>query len=156
MQWSAANLRIMFTLIREEKLQQGNLFQYLAYTVKVSEMAQVYTWQSILLYDQAYRKAQARENFKWGSDTPHVDRLHLRFREPKINLKPGSKATKQNLMGKKSTAQDTCGYFQNNSCPYGDTCKYRHVCRAPGCGGNHPLIEHASALSKQGNAFKQE
>ena len=36
MQWSAANIKLLFELVREVKLQPANIWDYLAYTVKIS------------------------------------------------------------------------------------------------------------------------
>ena len=42
MQWSATNIKILMELLREGKLSQQVMFDYLAYTVKVSELAEGY------------------------------------------------------------------------------------------------------------------
>ena len=44
-------------------------------------MTSVYKLDSVLKYDQAYRRVQAPVDFRWASDTPYVDKMHLRFRE---------------------------------------------------------------------------
>ena len=42
--------------------------KYLRYTIKIGELNQKYTWASILLYDDDYRRRQAELDFPWGSD----------------------------------------------------------------------------------------
>jgi len=49
---------------------------YLAYVVKISGLIEDYTWQTVILYDNEYRKLQHHHQFPWGSDSQH---LHTRF-----------------------------------------------------------------------------
>ena len=90
----------MFQLGNDGSLTQADTHRYLLYTLKVSELAAVYTWRSMLLYDRAYRRAQAQEGFSWGADSPHLDRIHLLHRDhPSNALKtshaPSTKSTAQ-------------------------------------------------------------
>ena len=77
-QWGTANIRILTESLRTGALEQSALYDYLAYTIKVGEMADQYNWQSILQYDRAYRIQQATHGFRWGSDSPHLTTVHLR------------------------------------------------------------------------------
>ena len=159
-QWGAANLRIMFELHRTGQLVGAALWDYLAYTVKVHDLAATYTWPSLLLYDREYRKAQAREGFRWGSDTPHVDRLYLRYREPVV----GQAGKKGQGAPKTPNKADICRLYQKDNCPFGAECRFRHVCSAPSCNGRHPLARHGqkdddnvkNRPPKAGNAAGQE
>ena len=45
---------------------------YLNYTYKVGDLGQAYSWQSVLSYDRAYHKLQARLSFSWGTDISHL------------------------------------------------------------------------------------
>lgn len=130
MQWCGANVRILMELLRERSLAPENIVDYLAYTAKISDLAAVYKWGSVLLFDDRYRRAQAENGFRWGSDSPHVDRICLRFKELK---REGGEMNKKPRL---------CINFQYNKCTRGKVCPFRHVCSAPGCGKNHGLIHH--------------
>ena len=56
-------------------MKTSSVQDYLAYMVKIAEMIEDHTWQSVILYDE-YRKLQHRHQFRWGSDSQH---LHTRF-----------------------------------------------------------------------------
>ena len=146
MQWVAANIRILFELVREGKLQSANIWDYLAYTVKIAEMAAVYKWDSVLSYDHAFRKAQAAAGFRWTMDSPYVDKMHLRFREEKA--KPKAKGREQ----EKRAPKKICQLYQTNECNFGPRCWHKHICDVPGCGQNHPKSQHVSG-NKAGNPF---
>jgi hypothetical protein len=161
MQWSAVNMRIAVELIRTEALKQSALFDYMAYTVKVSELADTYMWVSILQYDRAYRQLQAQHGFRWGSDSPHLDTLHLRARQyhqfPAKNRQSQSfpratpaNATDYSCQGSRpsSGSINNCRLYQRNACPWGENCRYSHVCSAPGCGQQHPLAMHGRSQPK--------
>ena len=47
-----------------------------AYTVKIGELIDTFTWVSVLQYDNEYRKRQFQYGFRWGSDSLY---LHSRF-----------------------------------------------------------------------------
>jgi hypothetical protein len=161
MQWSAANVRILLELLREGTLQTQQIFDYLAYTVHISELAGVYKWVSVLQYDNAYRQRQAQEGFRWGADVPHLDKIHLRVREKPVEVRKQDKwPTKQvpvsnyaARQGKPDGEQDYCRLYQRDACPYGDSCRYPHVCAAETCRGTHPLSQHGKP--EQGNANRR-
>ena len=129
MQWCGANVRILMELLREGSLTPHSIPDYLAYTAKISDLAAMYQWSSVLQYDDLYRKMQAENGFRWGSESPHVDRLCLRFKEKKQPSKE-----------QKSTR--LCINYQYNQCKRGELYPFRHVCSAPGCGKNHGLADH--------------
>ncbi|KAI8490456.1 hypothetical protein Bbelb_317240 [Branchiostoma belcheri] len=75
--WSAANAKIMAKLIQSNKLAtKQDVEDYLAYTIKVSKLLEVFDVPSVMLYDNQYRILQNRHGFRWGSDSEH---LHSRF-----------------------------------------------------------------------------
>ena len=76
-QWSAAGTRIMYQLLEDGALLDRDIHDYLGYMTEESDLAATYTWKSVLLHDDAYRKKQAAEGFKWGTPMPHLDRLWL-------------------------------------------------------------------------------
>ncbi|KAK3753557.1 hypothetical protein QZH41_001658 [Actinostola sp. cb2023] len=75
--WVAANARIMHELSQTGKLaSMGQIADYLSYTVKVAELLESHILNSVVLYDNEYRKLQHKFGFRWGSDSQH---LHTRF-----------------------------------------------------------------------------
>jgi len=146
MQWSAANVRILMELLQEGQLQKEHIYDYLAYTVKVSELADSYLWTSVLHYDRAYRQLQAQHHFRWGSDSPHLGTLHLRVRQTVGQTRPVGKGSNNPALG--NTGQKpVCRLFNRNQCPFGAACKYKHVCSAPDCKESHPLAFHGKKFS---------
>ncbi|KAK2169991.1 hypothetical protein LSH36_5g09019 [Paralvinella palmiformis] len=68
----AAHIRIMMELLTQGRLQRGAIFDYIAYTVKISEMAEGHLWPSVMAFDRSYRQLQAQHGFRWGR-TPSFD-----------------------------------------------------------------------------------
>lgn len=145
MQWSAANIKILMDLLREGELPVNQIFDYLAYTVKVSSLAANYTWPSILQWDRAYRKLQQQHGFRWGSDSPHlvslylVPRLLVNNQSKKAKGTPGAQTPGG---GSKPKNSQICRQFNRGACQYGDKCLYRHVCMIDSCQGTHPVTQH--------------
>ena len=54
----------------------------------MGELATRYTWSSVILLDDEYRRQQAAHGFRWGSDTPHMSMLVLREREKQKHRHP--------------------------------------------------------------------
>ena len=59
---------------------EGCHFDYIADTVKISEMAEGHLWPSVMEFDRIYRQLQAQHGFGWGSDTPHLTAVNLKPR----------------------------------------------------------------------------
>ena len=77
-QWVIANTCIFHALLFSSKLPTTqDIRDYLAYTVKVMELAGKYEWVSVLKYDNEYRQLQATYNFPWSYDSPHLHELVL-------------------------------------------------------------------------------
>jgi hypothetical protein len=140
--WTAANSRILSELLKNGKLATDHIGYYLAYTVKVCDLAQRYTWQSVLLYDREYRRLQATFGFPWGSDTQHLNTVHLRPKWNETDSKKGSVKTPhiedKNYVG--GSQVPICRLYNHSVCTYGSNCKYRHLCVV--CQGNHPQSNH--------------
>ncbi len=145
MQWMAANSRILAKLLLDGKLGLEGVAQYLSYNVKISSLAQRYIWQTVLMYDREYRRAQATYNFAWGSDVPHLVSVHLVPRQEKV--KP-SQSYKQVTHNAQSSGQHqmyrkpyTCNAFNTEGkCKFGTNCRFMHECNT--CKGPHPACEH--------------
>ena len=139
MQWSATNMKIMVNLLREGELSHNNIMDYVAHTIKISELAQKYTWVSVLHYDRAYREMQQAYKYRWASDSPHLSALHLTPRGP--SLKPSmnkSPKTSNTFKG----PRPICIQYNKGGCTYGAACQFRHICSADGCEQAHPRSVH--------------
>ena len=155
-QWSAANARIMFQLINEGKLNGRGILDYLAYTVKVSQLGERYEWPTVLYYDRQYRELQSMLQFPWASDSPHLHKVYLREKP----LKQHAKGGRSNSAGKNiakgptdpNTNKEICISFNNdqrNACKYGANCRYSHVCSL--CFKLHARSEHEKNVKNQQN-----
>ena len=131
-QWISANSRIMAELLRQGKLQHHQIPMYLSYTAKIGDLALRYTWQSVLLYDNEYRHLQAKLQFDWGRDAPHLATTRLRDRTP------------ASTASAKPTKKPVCKNYNSKGCTYGASCSYRHICSEPGCGKSHPKTKHGN------------
>ena len=73
-----ANTRIFHSLLFSHKLPTArDVRDYLAYTVKVMELAGKYEWQSVLKFDDDYRQLQASYSSPWSYDSPTCTRSPL-------------------------------------------------------------------------------
>ena len=67
-QWSAANFRIMHTLVKEGAMStMSDIMSYKSYSTKVSELAKIYPIARVVHYDDLYRRIQFATACKWGS-----------------------------------------------------------------------------------------
>ncbi len=147
MQWSAASCRILAKLLLEGKLGLEAVAQYLAYSVKISGLAQRYVWSTVMLYDREYRRAQATYNFPWGSDVPHLSSVHLIVKHDKDPMPPGKKSDTKDTFktiqgaGRAYRNPYPCNlYNSDGNCKYGANCRFLHQCTK--CKGPHPGSEH--------------
>ena len=133
-QWGAANIRIMYKLIRNGTLKHPTAYYS---TPLVFEMCRNYDWQSILLYDQHYRNMQANYNFKWGSEEyTHLIPIVLRPSQPQF-----AKTDKGRNI-KKSLGREVCLKFNSaGGCNF-TACKFAHMCSEPGCSATHSRLHH--------------
>jgi len=132
---------------------EGCHFYYIAYTVKISEMAEGHLWPSVMAFDRSYHQLQAQHGFRWGSDTPHLTAVNLkpRIASTAVTGAMSVKATKPHEQGNNQSSQKksyrkphVCGLSSKaERCPFGDRCKYEHRCLAPGCEEAHPLTAHS-------------
>ena len=77
-QWVVANTRIFHHLLFANKLPTSrDLRDYLAYTVKIMELAGKYEWVSVLKFDDEYRQLQATYSFPWSHDSHHLHEVTL-------------------------------------------------------------------------------
>jgi hypothetical protein len=127
-QWIVANSRIMATLIQTGQLGSAGTMDYLSYTVKIGELAGRFTWQSVLLYDDQYRRTQAAYGFRWGSDSQHLYTVTLRERSKpgrhQEGHRAGSTATRPGGHGDR----EVCQQWNRGRCTFAPRCRFQHVC----------------------------
>lgn len=156
-QWCMANTRILAELLSSGQLHQCHLADYLAYTVKVCQLTERYTWGSILQFDRDFRQKQALTHCRWGSDIGHLRSVFLVEKTPyqstfsKDRPGLGSKQTpqvqnrrapgnqSQNREEKKD--REVCRLFNQGKCNF-PNCRYKHECLIPGCQKTHTVYEH--------------
>ena len=148
-QWSVANLAILYKLVSESKLHAGNILDYLSYTTKVCQLVQRYTLISVLLYDREYRQLQARQEFRWGTDVPHLHTMHLQTRTSRPAQPAPRRANTGIQRNVTSTGQNVtldgrviCKLFNSRvGCHYKE-CKFVHQCSHSGCHQFHSAQTH--------------
>lgn len=99
-QWSVANLAILYHLLKNGKLDVTNILDYLSYTTKICKLVQRFNLVLVLLYDRDYRKLQSEHTFRWGTNVPHLQSVHLQARLPKQATSLNGKA---NIGGSQKT-----------------------------------------------------
>ncbi|KAI8519236.1 Carbohydrate sulfotransferase 15 [Branchiostoma belcheri] len=123
--WSAANAKIMDALIKDNKLKtRQDISDYLSYTVKVSELFEVFDCASVMLYDNQYRVIQHRNEFRWGKDSEH---LHSRFLRSKPAYAPPARPQQRRpaaARAKTTDGQEICVNYQNQTGCRRATCNY--------------------------------
>ena len=143
--WLAANARIMAALIDGGHLDLSSVKDYLAYTVKVGELACRYTWQSVLVYDTEYRTNQAAMRYRWGTDAPHLSMVALKEKQPQPLDKKRSGPAIDNTSGlqrrRGPSGREICLQFNSaRGCSFGSKCNLEHLCLV--CLGSHPKCDH--------------
>jgi hypothetical protein len=130
-EWGAANCRVMNHLLTGNQLRREDVEYYLAYSTKIFEFAEKYEWSSVLDYDFHYRELQAEHQFAWGTFSPHME-LQLLTPKRRMGQTAPPSAPAANGYVRSSVKTDDCRHFKARSwCPFGDTCKFKHV-RASG------------------------
>ena len=155
-QWVIANTRIFHTLLFANKLPTAHdVKEYLAYTVKVMELASKYEWVSVLKFDDEYRQLQATYAFPWSYDSPHLHEVAL-VPKPLLPARPSSKAagatnvppSNSFIASHSSTGRPICRKFNTNQGCQRPTCSFLHVCNkkqnGKACEASHPSCRHPS------------
>ena len=154
--WAQANARIQHALIKTKVLEKTQDIQdYSTYTAYITKLGQIYDWQDVLIFDDEYRVAQDFEKFRWGADCGFLRAIYLEGN--KLGKSQNSGASKKGVQNKEGAQRPNknkrkggqiCHNFNFNTCRYGDSCKFRHVCLARGCYGNHKATQHESQEGK--------
>lgn len=141
--WMGANAKINAKLLSEGKLQGGRAYGYMAYTLRISQLAQTYSWKSVLLYDRKCRMVQASTNSGWGEEPNGLATLCLDRKPPqKQKVTEGNKGTLH-----QNKQKDPCRLYNVGRCEF-NPCRFTHACMV--CRGPHPSTEHAFAYQGQG------
>lgn len=146
-QWCVANNAILYKLIGESKLNASNILDYLSYTTKICQLVQRYSLVSVLLYDREYRRLQSEHNFRWGTDIPHLQSVHL---QPRIARQvPTSKGGSFQSSRPTNTqapltldGKTICKLFNSKSGCHFKECKYVHQCSVTNCHQQHSAMSH--------------
>ena len=148
-QWSAANFRIMHTLMKDGLLSSTkDISDYILYSSKISELAKGYPLPKVMQYDDLYRRMQFATNCTWGTDSQFIshqtllrpDSLTATTTRPVPPRKPSRPVINS------ATGKQVCYDFQRREgCRFGSSCRYDHVCIKPQCLGTHPQWQHQSA-----------
>lgn len=148
-QWSIANLAILYKLLGEGKLQGPMLIDYLSHTTKIYQFVQRYSLPSVFLYDRECRKLQSTMGFRWGTDVPHLHKLHLLPRE-KLNAAPSGGGKKPQSANPNTGSKpkpdkrevSICrNYNSKKGCTF-PSCRFKHQCILPGCSQSHSATVH--------------
>ena len=152
-QWVVANTRIFHSLLFSCKLPTSrDVRDYLAYTVKIMELAGKYEWTSVLKFDDEFRQLQATYSFPWSHDSTHLHQITLVPKaKPKQNnsLQPSSN---QSFVGPNTAVYSAdnkviCRKFNSSGCQ-NNPCHFAHVCSRKGkgkaCSSSHPATQHGS------------
>ena len=160
-QFNIANLRIFYELFFTNKLSSmQEIREYLAYSIKVLELAAKYTWQSVLLYDDEFRVLQHTYGYPWSTDHSHLHEVLLIPRwAAKSNATGVASSPSNSLNGlgnlKSFTVahlpngEEICRLFNSKKGCLRSPCKYSHVCNrkvgSQACGKDHQGFLHPPA-----------
>ena len=138
-QWALGAIRIQDELVRLGKLPtEESKRHYLGYCCKILEFNSRFEWSSILHFDREYRGQQARFNFPWGTEVPHLSSVQLRDKKQTFtNTNKKGKQFPQSRNGK----QNICRDYNRDKCTFAN-CKYLHQCSVDGCEAKHPAVKH--------------
>ena len=128
-QYMEASMRILREMIMHDRINTTTIIQYVGYVTKIATMAQVFPWQTILKYDQEYRKQQASVSFQWGADSPFL--MHLFLGQSSAATRESSTRNERKPSNKydPATGDIICQKFNGRAgCDF-VYCKYRHACQ---------------------------
>ena len=77
-QWISANSRILSKMITDGNTDSNKILQYLEYCEKFGDFAQACEVESVMVYDNEYRKWQYDKSAEWGQDNTHLTLYYLR------------------------------------------------------------------------------
>ncbi|XP_070209377.1 uncharacterized protein [Littorina saxatilis] len=144
--WIVANAKIMAKLMNTVDFDHE---AYLCYTEMVGELGARFSWQSVLLYDDEYRKRQSTSGFAWGTPNPHLSTVILCERAQQVPGNKSGKATTGSGGIRRPvgpSGKEVCLQYTNKgTCLYGSRCRFEHVCDT--CGKEHPGKDHQATAN---------
>ena len=155
----------MYKLIQDNKLENiQDILDYQSYTIRVHQLCQRFTLQSVFIYDREYRRLQSSLCFRWGTDVGH----HLQAVSllPKVGTTQGQGAPQRGsaFHGNKLPRQGPKGpvtaqgqvicikFNQHTGCSF-TACRFKHVCSVPNCGRSHPACKHEESKNVTGGPY---
>ena len=120
-EWGAANMRLMNHLLQNGDLPRDHVEYYLAYTMQVFELADIYEWASVLQFDGRYRELQAEHGFVLG-DMRLYQQMQVLTPKNAYNARPRHNGMKQPKI------DEDCKKWlaTNGKCPFGTNCRFVH------------------------------
>ena len=157
-QYMEASLRILRQMVIEDEVDMVQVMQYISYIIKIATLAQSFTWNSVLKYDQEYRKRQAELRFVWGADNAYLMQLYLKPNTQsadqytavgtirhRVHAVPAHKP-RQNVIDP-SSGKPVCYKWNTPAGCQLQACRYAHVCLS--CfATNHQQLTHPQTVSK--------
>lgn len=149
--WNSANYRIVLYLMKQGASAKV-LSEYVEYSSWISDYLDLYDNRGVFLLDEAHRNRVAIEKRAWNDIYEHDKACNLSKKsshESSSSSNSSPNSSKKSKKGKnkfrrQNDADGTpiCGNFNSfNGCGLADSCKYTHMCNAPGCGGKHPRYD---------------
>ena len=142
-QYMEAAIRMRATVPLEQQEE------YCEYISRIAQLAQVFSWASVLLFDKEFRRKREEKGGSWTSEEPFLMSLCLR----PINTSPTNPQNKKKASWGSSqqrvdptTGRPVCIRYNKGGCT-SETCRYTHVCLS--CLGPHPESKHPSPKNGQ-------
>ena len=154
-EWNAANIRIMSHLLQTGDLSRADVELYLAYSVQVNDMVDIYEWNSVLQFDTRYRELQAEHDFQWGDLRLAAHSTILIPRRPSTQA-PLGQQTRSRPAPASTGPREVCKNWLasgGKQCAFGPGCRYAH--RFPDTQSPptvQPTSKNVSASQTQGAA----
>jgi hypothetical protein len=140
-EWGYANIKILQELIKQKRLNTGNINSYLNYTADIYRLAARNVWYSALLYDKEYCQKQSDESFEWGSYRQDLRDFQLVIKRDNPAMHAFSEVSVETFKGKGRNFRpptderrkgpflpnEICRIFNYNSCFRVD-CRMMHNC----------------------------
>ena len=128
----------MAVLADRVDLDIGSIKDYMVYTAKVGELVSHYTWASVLLCNQEYRRRQAAVHFHWDEHSQHLSTVILKEKSMTPGQTPPKQCTATSL-GLHRRGKEICLQHNTGKCSYGGKCNFEYVCTV--CLQAHPQCD---------------
>ena len=122
-----------------------DIFDYILYSSKISELAKCYPLLKVMQHDDLYRQMQFATNCTWGTDSQFIfhQTLHRPDSLTATTTRPAPPQKPSRPVINPVTGKQVCYNFQQREgCHFGSLCRYDHDCIKPQCLGTHPQWQH--------------